>query len=31
MQGRFPDFYFLCSPHSIEVYGFMSHLFKSYA
>lgn len=29
MQGRFPDFSFLCSPHSIEVSGFMSHLFKA--
>ena len=29
MQGRFPDFYFLCSPHSIEVSGFTSHLFKA--
>ena len=29
MQGRFPDFYFLCSPHTIEVSGFTSHLFKA--
>ena len=29
MKGRFPDFYFLCSLHSTEVPGFMSHLFKA--